>query len=94
MIALVLGYRDGDPGATVNDVTLRADVLFVGAGVPGGVLLDAGPEGNGLPVPMNITALNQYPNNVENALIARAAALGLPVLARTDTVFPSFIRGA
>lgn len=94
MKAIILGYRDVDSGATDNDVVLRADVCFVGTGVPGGVLSDAGPSGNGLAIPITVTALNQYPNNVEDALIARAAALGLPVLARTDVLFPAYSRGA
>ena len=94
MKAIILSYVDADSGATDNDVILRASVLFVGSGVPGGVLIDAGPEGNGLPIAMNVTQLNQYSNNVEDALIARAVVLALPVLARTDVLFPSYSRGA
>ncbi len=94
MKAIVLQYRDIDPGGTDNDIVLLADVIFVGAGVPGGVLSDAGPLGNGLPIPLNVTALAQYPNNIEDALIARAGQLGLPALARTDCLFPSYARGA
>lgn len=94
MKAIVLSYADADSGATDNDVILRASVLFVGAGVPNGVQIDAGPEGNGLPIPMNVTQLNQYSNNVEDALIARASVLGFPVLNRTDVLFPAYSRGS
>ena len=94
MKAIVLCYRDVDAGATANDLILRADVVFCGSDVPNGPISDAGPEGNGLAVAIDITALAQYPNRVEDALLARAVALGLPALARTDCLFPSYTRGA
>ena len=94
MKAIVLCYRDVDPGATANELILRADLVFAGSDVPGQAVSDSGPEGNGLGIPINITQLAQYPNNVEDALIARAVQLGLPVLSRGDCLFPSYTRGA
>jgi len=94
MKAIVLGYRDCDAGAGANDLILLADVIFCGSDVPNGPISDAGAQGNGLPIPIAINALAQYPNVIEDALIARAAALGLPVLNRTDCLFPSYTRGA
>lgn len=103
MKAIVLCYKDVDPGATANELVLRAEVVFCGsvAEIPDRVISDFGPEGNGLGIPINITALAQYPNNVEDALIARVAQLitagrinsGV-TLARTDCLFPDYVRGA
>jgi hypothetical protein len=96
MKAMVLRYTDVDPGAGPNDMILLAEVVFVGseAEIPGRVRSDAGALGNGLPIAMAINNLANYPNVVEDALIARAAALGLPVLSRTDCLFPTYQRGA
>lgn len=96
MKAIVLCYEDVNQGATANELTLLAKVVFCGtdAEVPGGVLFGMGAAGNGVPVAINITQLTQYPNNVEDALIAEAARLGLPALPRTDCLFPSYTRGA
>lgn len=103
MKAIVLCYRDVDPGATANDLILRADVVFCGteAEIPGRVISDAGPEGNGLAISIAINALASYPNVVEDALIARvtqliaAGSIAAGVtLARTDCLFPSYQRGA
>lgn len=103
MKAIVLCYRDVDPGATANDLILRADVVFCGteAEIPGRVISDSGPEGNGLGIAIVITNLANYPNAVEDALIARVAQLitdgsissGV-TLARSDCLFPSYTRGA
>jgi hypothetical protein len=92
--AIVLCYRDVDEGATANDLILRADIAFVGAGVPNTPIIAQGPEGNGVPIAINITALAQYPNNVEDACLAEAARLGVVGLLRTDCLFPSYTRGA
>lgn len=96
MKAIVLCFKDVDPGAAANELVLRAEVVFTGTEVeiPGRVRSDLGPDGNGLAIAINITALAQYPNVIEDALIARASALGLPVLARTDCLFPTYQRGA
>jgi hypothetical protein len=96
MKAIVLCFKDADPGANANDLTLRAEVVFCGteAEIPGRVLSDFGPEGNGLGITISFGAIAQYPNNMEDALIARAAQLGLPALARTDCFFPQYTRGA
>lgn len=103
MKAIVLCFKDVDPGATANEMTLRAEVVFCGteAEIPGRVITDFGPDGNGLAIAVNITQLVQYPNNIEDALIARQAQLitagriaaGV-VLARTDCLFPTYQRGA
>lgn len=94
MKAIVFFRADVDFGATANDLVLRADVVFCGSDVTGGSISDAGPDGNGLGIAIAINQLAQYPNNIEDALIARAAALGLPVLARTDCLFPTYQRGS
>lgn len=100
MKAIILCFKDGDQGATANDLTLRAEVLFTGteAEVPGKVRTSFGAEGNGVPVVISFGAIAQYPNNCEDALIAEATRLGFPAsggaLARTDCFFPSYTRGA
>jgi hypothetical protein len=101
--AIVLCFKDVDPGAGANDLVLRAEVVFCGteAEVPGRVVTDFGPEGNGLGIAINIAQLAQYANNVEDALLARVPQLitagkiaaGV-VLARTDCLFPTYQRGA
>jgi hypothetical protein len=103
MKAIVLCFKDVDPGATANDLTLRAEVVFTGteAEIPGRVITDFGAEGNGLGIANNITQLAQYANNVEDALLARVPQLiadgkiaaGVTLL-RTDRLFPSYTRGA
>ena len=105
MKAIVVCYKDTDPGAGANDLTLLAEVNFVGteAEIPGRVISDMGALGNGVPIPIVITQLANYPNAVEDALIARVAELKAEnppriaagvTLARTDCLFPSYQRGA
>jgi hypothetical protein len=96
MKAMVLCILDIDPGASANDLTLLADVRFVGteAEIPGRVLNALGANGNGVPIPIAINNLAGYPNAAEDALIAEAVRLGLPALGRTDCIFPNFTRGA
>lgn len=103
MKAIVLCFRDADPGAAANDLTLKAEVCFAGseAEIPGRVFNDLGPEGNGLGFTLSFAAIAQYPNVIEDALIARVGQLitegkianGV-TLARTDCFFPSYTRGA
>ena len=92
---IVLCFIDADPGADDNNVTVRAEVLFVGATVPNTPLLDRGPEGNGVPIPLNIGNLttNVYGNAVEDALLLRATQLGF-TLARGDCLFPGYTKGS
>ncbi len=92
--AIVLCYEDVDAGATANDLILLATVVFVGTGVPNGVISSLGELGNGVPVSIAINALAQYPNNVEDALLAEATRLGVTGLTRPDCLFPSYTRGA
>ncbi len=92
--AIVLCYEDVDAGATANDLILLAKVVFVGTGVPNGVISSLGELGNGVPVSIAINALAQYPNNVEDALLAEATRLGVTGLTRPDCLFPSYTRGA
>jgi hypothetical protein len=100
MKALIMCFKDADPGATANDLTILAEVVFAGteAEVPGRVRTSFGPNGNGVPITISFGAIAQYPNNCEDALIAEATRLGLPAnggtLARTDCFFPSYTRGA
>lgn len=92
--AIVLCFRDVDQGATADELTLRASVAFVGTGVPNAPIIAEGPQGNGVPIAINITQLAQYANNVEDACLAEATRLGVTGLARTDILFPSYSRGA
>lgn len=96
MKGIILSWKDADPGATANDLTLRAEVVFAGTEIeiPGRVRTSLGAEGNGVPIVLSFGAIAQYPNNCEDALIAEAVRLGLPVLARTDCFFPTYARGA
>jgi hypothetical protein len=94
MKAIVLCFEDADQGATANDIALRAKVCFCGSDMPNGAIIDMGPEGNGLALNIAINNLANYPNVIEDALIARAAQLGLPAVARTDCLFPTYQRGA
>lgn len=90
---VVLRYVDIDPGADDNNVVLRAEVLFVGSTVPGSPVVDLGPEGNGVPIPWDITATaTQFSNSVETAIKSRATALGF-TLANNDVLFPAYSRG-
>lgn len=91
---IVLCYVDVDPGVDDNNVILRAEVLFVGATVPGTPILDRGPEGNGVAIPLNISTITAaaYSNAVEAALIARALVLGFTIVA-TDCLMPTYTRG-
>ena len=92
--AIVLCYEDADPGADDNNIVLRAKVAFVGSTVPGSPIIDRGPEGNGVPIPINIGSLTaaNYSNAVESALVARASTLGF-VIANTDVLMPTYTRG-
>lgn len=90
---IVLCYVDVDAGADDNNVTLLAQVLFVGSTVPNSPILDMGAAGNGVPIPWNITGTAAaFSNSVETALINRASALGF-VLNNTDVLFPAYNRG-
>lgn len=97
MKAIVLCYKDVNPGATATEIVLLAECVFVGTDVPGQVRTDQGPMGNGvIPIPLQLTGMTaaSYSNAIEDALIARAAVHGdLPVLARTDVLLPTYSRG-
>jgi len=91
---IVLRFFDAEPGADDNNVVLKAEVLFVGAAVPNGPRTDMGGDGGGVQVPWNIAGTAaQFSNNVESAVVARAAVLGF-TLANTDVLFPAFTRGS
>ena len=92
--AIVLCFEDVDPGVDDNNVVLRAKIAFVGATVPGSPIIDRGPEGNGLAVPLNISTITaaNYSNAVESACVARATALGFSI-ANTDVLMPTYTRG-
>jgi hypothetical protein len=93
--AIVLCFEDVEPGASENAFILQANVVFVGTGVPGGVLSAQGPDGTGrVPIDLNITQLAQYANNVEDALLAEATRNSVTGLTRTDCLFPTYQRGA
>jgi hypothetical protein len=103
MKAIVLCFKDADPGAGANDLTLLAEVVFAGsaAEIPDRVISDFGPNGNGLGFTISFASIAQYPNVIEDALIARVAQLVTEgkiaagtTLARTDCFFPSYTRGA
>ena len=83
-----------DIGATQNDLILRARVVHAGTGVPGGVLTSLGADENGVQIAIDITALNQYANRVEDALLSDATRLGVSGLTRSDCLFPDYVRGA
>ena len=91
---IVLNYIDADPGVDDNNVVLLAEVLFVGATVPGSPIIDRGALGNGLPIPLNISTITAaaYSNAVETAVTARATALGF-TLANGDVLMPSYTKG-
>jgi len=89
---IVLCFKDVDPGAGANDLTLYAEVVLTGAEVelPGRVK-----SFDRLAIPIVITNLANYPNVIEDALIALAAAQTPAItLARTDCLFPTYQRGA
>lgn len=87
--------EDVEPGGSENDFILQLKVVFLGTGVPGGVMNGRGLDGSGrVPCPINITNLAQYVNNVEDAMLAEAARLGVTGLARTDCLIMSYQRGA
>mgnify|MGYP001581465279 CR=1 FL=1 len=92
--AIVLSYRDVDEGATANDLVLRACIAFVGSGVPHTPVISEGPDGNGVGIAIDITALTQYANRVEDACLAEATRLGVTGLTRSDVLFPNYTRGA
>lgn len=88
----MLCYKDVDPGATANDLTLYAEVVITGteAEVPGRVR-----SFDRVAFNIAINNLANYPNVVEDALIALGASMTPPVtLGRTDCLFPSYTRGA
>ena len=91
---IVLSYVDVDPGVDDNNVVLRATVLFVGATVPGSPVIDQGPDGNGVPIPIAVSSLTAaaYSNAVEAAVVGRAAVLGF-TLANSDVLLPTYTRG-
>lgn len=95
MKAIVLCFEDVDPGPSAAEVVILAKVAFVGTDVPNGPIIDRGALGNGVPIPLNIGTITAtlYSNAVEDALIARAVALGLPTLLRTDVLLPTYTRG-
>ena len=91
--AIVLNYLDADPGVDDNNIVLLAEVLFVGATVPNGPLIDRGPNGNGVAIPYNITGTaSAFSNSVETSLSARATQLGFSI-GNTDVLFPAYNRG-
>lgn len=91
--AVILFWESGEAGAIANEIILRARVLFTDAA--GSTDVDTGTDGRGVPVTINVTQLAQYPDRVEDALIARGAALPVPLtLARADCLFPTYQRGA
>jgi hypothetical protein len=98
MKAIVLCFKDVNPGSGANDIVLLAEVVYCGADVPGQVRSDQGPDGSGrVAIPLALNGMTQasYSNAIEDALIARAAAHGdLPVLARTDVLLPTYTRGS
>lgn len=92
--AIVLCYQDVDIGVSQDELILRAKVIHAGTGVPGGVISSLGADDNGVQITIDITALNQYANRVEDALLADATRLGVTGLTRPDCLFPTYTRGA
>jgi hypothetical protein len=92
--AIVLCYEDVDPGVDDTQVVLRAKVAFVGATVPNSPVIDMGPEGNGIPIPVNIATITaaNYSNAIEAACVARAAALGFTI-DNADVLMPTYSKG-
>lgn len=90
MKAIVLSFNDVDPGPSAAEVVIQATVCFAGTDVPGNVTIT-----DRVPVALNIGTITAtlYSNAVEDACIARAVALGLPVLARTDVLLITYTRG-
>jgi hypothetical protein len=89
---IVLCFKDVDPGATANDLILYAECVLTGteAEIPGRVR-----SFDRLAIPIAVNNLANYPNVVEDALIALAAAQTPAVtLTRTDCLFPAYTRGA
>jgi hypothetical protein len=87
--------EDVEPGGSENEFILQLKIVFLGTGVPGGVVSGQGPDGSGrVPCAMSITQLAQYVNNVEDAMLAEAARLGVTGLARTDCLILTYQRGA
>lgn len=89
---IVLCYKDVDPGASANDLILYAEVVLTGteAELPGRVR-----SFDRVALNIAINNLANYPNVIEDALIALAAAQTPAItLARTDCLFPTYQRGA
>lgn len=91
--AVLLCFKDIDQGGTANEVTIKAEVVYCGLGGSADSITSFGADGSGVPIAINFNQLAQYPNNVEDALIADAARLGITI-ARTDCLFPDYQRGA
>jgi hypothetical protein len=89
---IVLCYDDIDPGATANELIVYAKVRITGTAVE---IPDRVVNVERVPIPLNVTNLAGFANNIEDALIAAAAALSPAVtLNRTDCLFPTYQRGA
>ena len=87
--------RDVEPGSSENEFILQLEMVFLGSGVPGGVMSGKGLDGSGrVPCTISITNLAQYANNVEDAMLAEATRLGVTGLARTDCLIMDYMRGA
>lgn len=89
---IVLCFSDVDPGATANELTLYGSVVLTGteAELPGRVR-----SFERVAFPIAINNLANYPNVIEDALIALGAAQTPSLtLARTDCLFPAYQRGA
>ena len=87
--------QDVEPGGNENEFILQLNMVFLGTGVPGGVMSGQGPDGTGrVPCTISITALAQYINNVEDAMLAEATRLGITGLTRSDCLIMNYQRGA
>lgn len=87
--------EDVEAGGSENEFILQLNLVFLGTGVPGGVMNGLGLDGTGrVPCTINITQLAQYANNVEDAMLAEATRLGVTGLGRTDCLIQNYIRGA
>jgi hypothetical protein len=87
--------EDVEPGGNENEFILQLKMVFLGTGVPGGVVNGAGPDGTGrVPCTINITQLAQYVNNVEDAMLAEATRMSVTGLTRPDCLIMQYVRGA
>jgi hypothetical protein len=88
--ASVAPFHDSDATANEAEVIYYHRVYFSGPDVPGGVLVDNGPTGNGLPIgPVNLDNVSNanYGNLVGSTVRARAVALGLGFTVPANRVF-------